>query len=102
MRHRRRSSIALVLAATAALAAPAGTALADPPGTGQPGEYRPVRGPSAPAEHRFLQKTVRGETLPRHAYDLAAEQANRLPTVGGNWRAAGPTNIGGPTAGPAP
>jgi photosystem II stability/assembly factor-like uncharacterized protein len=95
MRHRRRSSIALVFAVTAALATPASTALANPPGTGQPGEYRPVRGPSAPAEHRFLQKTVRGETLPRHAYDLAAEQANRLPTVGGNWTAAGPTNIGG-------
>jgi photosystem II stability/assembly factor-like uncharacterized protein len=70
-------------------------ALADPPGTGQPGEYRPVRGPSAPAEHRFLQKSVRGETIPRHAYDIAAEQAARLPSGGGRWRSIGPANIGG-------
>jgi hypothetical protein len=70
-------------------------ALADPPGTGQPGEYRPVRGPSAPAEHRFLQKAVRGESIPRHAHDIAAQQAARLPVVGGRWRPVGPTNIGG-------
>jgi hypothetical protein len=70
-------------------------ALADPPGTGQPGEYRPVRGPSAPAEHRFLQKSVRGETIPAHAYDLAAQQASRLPTVGGQWQSVGPSNVGG-------
>ena len=66
-----------------------------PPGTGQPGEYRPVRGPSAPSEHRFLQKTVRGEELPRHAYDDAAAQAALLPTSGGQWQLVGPTNIGG-------
>jgi photosystem II stability/assembly factor-like uncharacterized protein len=71
------------------------TAVAAPPGTGQPGEYRPVRGPSAPAEHRFLQKTYRGEELPRHAYDLAAAEASRLPVTGGRWDMVGPTNIGG-------
>ncbi|SMD21781.1 WD40/YVTN/BNR-like repeat-containing protein [Kibdelosporangium aridum] len=70
-------------------------ALADPPGTGQPGEYRPVRGPSAPAEHRFLQKAIRGESIPRHAHDTAAQEAAKLPVVGGRWRSAGPTNIGG-------
>ncbi|WP_158847695.1 WD40/YVTN/BNR-like repeat-containing protein [Saccharothrix deserti] len=70
-------------------------AAADPPGTGQPGEYRPVRGPSAPAEHRFLQKAVRGETIPRHAHDLAAAQADSLPSAGAPWRSIGPTNIGG-------
>ncbi|HEX5995106.1 MAG TPA: hypothetical protein VFY84_08210, partial [Jiangellales bacterium] len=66
-----------------------------PPGTGQPGEYRPVRGPSAPSEHRFLQKTIRGQDLPRHAYDLAAAQAAQLPTTGGAWNLIGPSNIGG-------
>jgi photosystem II stability/assembly factor-like uncharacterized protein len=70
-------------------------ALADPPGTGQPGEYRPVRGPSAPAEHRYFQKAFRGDTIPRHAYDLGATQAGKVPIVGGRWKSAGPTNIGG-------
>ena len=79
-----------VLAPPGAVAAPPG-----PPGTGQPGEYRPVRGPSAPSEHRFLQKTMRGEDLPRHAYDDAAAQAALLPTSGGQWQLIGPTNIGG-------
>jgi len=58
-----------------AILVPPGVATAAPPGTGQPGEYRPVRGPSAPAEHRYLQKTVYGGTvldLPRHAYADAA------------------------------
>lgn len=85
----------LVTALSLVLLAAGAPALADPPGTGQPGEYRPVRGPSAPAEHRFLQKSVRGDTIPRHAYDLAAEQAARLPAGGGRWRSIGPTNIGG-------
>nr|WP_201749240.1 glycosyl hydrolase [Micromonospora acroterricola] len=58
-------------------------------------EYRPVRGPSAPAEFRYLQKTVPGVALPRHAYDTAARAAARLPAVGGRWSAVGPTNIGG-------
>jgi hypothetical protein len=85
-----------LIAAVSLVLLSAGTpALADPPGTGQPGEYRPVRGPSAPAEHRFLQKSVRGETIPRHAYDIAAEQAARLPAAGGRWRSIGPANIGG-------
>ncbi|HEU4348584.1 MAG TPA: glycosyl hydrolase [Actinoplanes sp.] len=79
------------------LTAPQGVAANpyDPPGTGQPGEYRPVRGPSAPSEHRFLQKTIRGQDLPRHAYDRAAAQAAQLPTTGGAWNLIGPSNIGG-------
>ncbi|WP_158887612.1 sialidase family protein [Amycolatopsis anabasis] len=95
MRLRRRLPAALLLGFSITLAAPAAPALADPPGTGQPGEYRPVRGPSAPAEHRFLQKTERGQSLPRHAYDQAAAQADRIPAIGGRWTATGPTNIGG-------
>ncbi|TQM78706.1 photosystem II stability/assembly factor-like uncharacterized protein [Saccharothrix saharensis] len=84
----------LVVAGALTLLLPA-PALADPPGTGQPGEYRPVRGPSAPAEHRFLQKAVRGDTIPRHAHDLAAAEADRIPAAGAPWRSIGPTNIGG-------
>ncbi|SFQ50763.1 Uncharacterized protein SAMN05421810_108168 [Amycolatopsis arida] len=95
MRRRRRLSAALILGIATGLLATSGTALADPPGTGQPGEYRPVRGPSAPAEHRFLQKTLPGQTLPRHAHAQAAEEAKRIPSVGGRWTLAGPTNIGG-------
>jgi photosystem II stability/assembly factor-like uncharacterized protein len=64
-------------------------------GAAPPVEYRPVRGPSAPAEHRFLQKTVAGQELPRHAYDLAADEAARIPVAGARWRSIGPTNIGG-------
>ena len=82
-------SVAFLVPPSAAAAPPG------PPGTGQPGEYRPVRGPSAPSEHRFLQKTMRGQDLPRHAYDDAAAQAALLPTVGGSWQLVGPTNIGG-------
>lgn len=92
----RRLLTAVVVCASAVFLAPPGVAAADdPPGTGQPGEYRPVRGPSAPGEHRFLQKTLRGEELPRHAYDIAAAEATRLPVVGGRWSSIGPTNIGG-------
>ncbi|WP_236244973.1 sialidase family protein [Streptomyces sp. CC210A] len=57
--------------------------------------YRPVRGPSAPAEYRYVQKTLPGQALPRHAYDRAAAEAARLPAVGGRWKSVGPTNIGG-------
>ncbi|GAB3500824.1 sialidase family protein [Amycolatopsis cihanbeyliensis] len=92
---RRRLSTAFALGMSALLLAPASPALADPPGPGEPGEHRPVRGPSAPAEHRFLQKTIRGETVPRHAYAQAADQAKGLPAIGGRWKQAGPTNIGG-------
>ncbi|GII25757.1 WD40/YVTN/BNR-like repeat-containing protein [Planosporangium mesophilum] len=83
---------AVVLTSTTAVAL-AGPATAIPPRP--PDEYRPVRGPSAPADYRYLQKTMRGETLPRHAYATAAEQARQLPTTGGAWRSVGPTNIGG-------
>jgi photosystem II stability/assembly factor-like uncharacterized protein len=80
-------SAAVLLSPTVAVAAPA----AGP----APTEYRPVRGPSAPAEHRFKQKTVPGHELPRHAYDLAAAEAGRVPVTGGRWKLEGPTNIGG-------
>ncbi|MET9973181.1 sialidase family protein, partial [Streptomyces sp. NPDC006356] len=40
-------------------------------------------------------KTLPGESIPRHAHDLAAAQARELPTVGGRWKSVGPTNIGG-------
>jgi hypothetical protein len=76
---------------TAALTAPQGFAAAEPP---DPGEDEDL-GPSAPFEHRFPQKTFPGEERPRHAFDNAAAQADRLPTAGGNWELAGPTNIGG-------
>jgi photosystem II stability/assembly factor-like uncharacterized protein len=85
----------VALGLSAVLVAPPGAAAGPGTGPGQPGEYRPVRGPSAPAEHRFLQKTYRGEELPRHAYDIAAGEAARLPITGGRWNLVGPTNIGG-------
>jgi len=83
-----------------AFVAPPGVAAAPdagatPPGPGQPGEYRPVRGPSGPAEHRFLQKSTPGQDLPRHAYDRAAAEAAALPVTGGEWTSIGPANIGG-------
>ncbi|NGO45561.1 WD40/YVTN/BNR-like repeat-containing protein [Streptomyces ureilyticus] len=77
-------------AAVPAAAAPAATTPPTPPDV-----YRPVRGPAAPAEYRYLQKTLPGESIPRHAHDLAAAQARELPTAGGRWKAVGPTNIGG-------
>ncbi|MEH1014437.1 glycosyl hydrolase [Micromonospora sp. CPCC 206060] len=94
----RRRHFALILATVllgsgTALLAPGGGAGASPPRP--PDEYRPVRGPSAPAEFRYLQKTIPGTALPRHAYDTAAQAARRLPQVGGAWRSIGPTNIGG-------
>lgn len=82
----------LLTGATVALfpSAPAGAVPPTPPD-----EYRPVRGPSAPADFRYQQKTVPGQPLPRHAYATAARQAARLPVTGGSWRSIGPTNIGG-------
>jgi photosystem II stability/assembly factor-like uncharacterized protein len=93
----KRTLAVVAVALSALLTAPQGVAANphDPPGTGQPGEYRPVRGPSGPEEHRFLQKTIRGQELPRHAYDLAAAQAAQLSTTGGAWNLLGPSNIGG-------
>ncbi|HEV8555553.1 MAG TPA: glycosyl hydrolase [Actinophytocola sp.] len=87
----RRLVIFLAAFLAAALLAPQGFAAAEPPDPGEDGDL----GPSAPFEHRFLQKTFPGEELPRHAFDTAAAQADRLPTVGGNWALAGPTSIGG-------
>ena len=91
----RRILATVAVGLSAVVAVAPGVALSAPPGPGQPGEYRPVRGPSAPAEHRFLQKTYRGEGLPRHAYDIAAAEAAKLPTSGGRWSMLGPSNIGG-------
>ncbi|QEV16471.1 WD40/YVTN/BNR-like repeat-containing protein [Streptomyces alboniger] len=90
----RRRLLHLVLAPLAGVVllatAPASAA---PPGPGD--VYRPVRGPAAPAEYRYLQKTVPGEPIPRHAHENAAAQARELPTTGGRWKTLGPTNIGG-------
>ncbi|SCG41827.1 VPS10 domain-containing protein [Micromonospora coxensis] len=93
----RRRTLSLILATTLLTG---GTVALSPTGAGASpprpeDEYRPVRGPSAPAEYRYLQKTVRGEALPRHAYDTAAKAGARLPAVGGRWTSVGPTNIGG-------
>ncbi|WP_373687116.1 WD40/YVTN/BNR-like repeat-containing protein, partial [Streptomyces lunaelactis] len=76
---------ALLIAVPAAAAAP----------PGPPDVYRPVRGPAAPAEYRYLQKTLPGQSIPRHAHEDAAAQARQLPTAGGRWKSVGPTNIGG-------
>src|SRR6266568_5853575 len=59
------------------------------------GEADGDTGPEAPAEHEFLQKTVAGQPLPRHAYDVAAAQAAQVDSTGGAWQPLGPTNIGG-------
>jgi len=93
-----RLMVAAAVCASLAILIPAGTAVADPPppDIGQPGEYMPVEeGPTAPAENRFVQKTVPGQDLPRHAYDDAAAQAALLPVSAGSWQLLGPSNIGG-------
>jgi photosystem II stability/assembly factor-like uncharacterized protein len=104
MRRRLLSLVLAAVAGAAVLTAPATAApppvTAAPPSAaaappGPPDAYRPVRGPSAPAEYRYLQKTLPGQSIPRHAHDLAAQQARRLPAVGGRWKPLGPTNIGG-------
>jgi len=86
----RRLVIVAAASLAAALLLPTGMAAADPP---DPGEDE--LGPSAPFENSYLQKTIPGQELPRHAFDDAAAQAARLPTVGGAWSLRGPTNIGG-------
>jgi photosystem II stability/assembly factor-like uncharacterized protein len=85
----RRLALAVASCLTAALLLPA-VAAAEPP---DPGEDE--LGPSAPFEHSFLQKTIPGQELPRHAFDNAAAEADRLQTVGGHWNLVGPTNVGG-------
>jgi photosystem II stability/assembly factor-like uncharacterized protein len=82
----------LPLVLTAALLTPSTVATIPPR---PPDEYRPVRGPAAPAEFRYLQKSIVGQPFPRHAYETAAQAARRLPVTGGEWKLAGPTNIGG-------
>lgn len=89
-----RSLLSLVLTAVTGAALLTAPASATPPPT-PPDVYRPVRGPAAPAEYRYLQKALPGESIPRHAHDLAAAQARDLPAIGGRWRGVGPTNIGG-------
>ncbi|MDN3293309.1 glycosyl hydrolase [Streptomyces ficellus] len=89
----RRRLLHLVLAPLAGLTLITAPAAAAPPGPSD--VYRPVRGPAAPAEYRYLQKTVPGQSIPRHAHEDAMAQARRLPTVGGRWKPLGPTNIGG-------
>ncbi|MCP3820897.1 glycosyl hydrolase [Streptomyces sp. A3M-1-3] len=89
----RRRLLQLVLASLVGAAIVTAPAAAAPPGP--PDVYRPVRGPAAPAEYRYLQKTWPGESIPRHAHADAATQARQLPTVGGRWKSVGPTNIGG-------
>lgn len=85
----------VALALSAALTVPPGSALSAPPGPSGQGEAEDELGPVAPAEHRFLQKTLPGEGLPRHAYDVAAAEAAQVPTTGGAWNLLGPSNIGG-------
>lgn len=87
--------VAAVGVATTLLAATAPAVAAEPPGPGTPGTNRPVRGPSGPAEYEYQQKSVQGTVIPRHAYDIAAAEASRLPTTGRRWQPLGPTNIGG-------
>ncbi len=88
----RRSAFVLTITTISALLVPAAAAAAPGPG---PGDYRPVRGPSAPEEHRYLQKGVPGIGIPRHAYADAAAAALQLPATGQQWRLIGPSNIGG-------
>jgi hypothetical protein len=90
---RARVLVVLIVTLTAGVSAAVSPAAAGPPPPID--DYRPVRGPAAPAEFRYQQKTVRGEALPRHAYANAADAARRLPTAGGDWTLIGPTNIGG-------
>ncbi len=75
----RRSALVLTFTTISALLVPAAAAAAPGPG---PGDYRPVRGPSAPEEHRYLQKGVPGIGIPRHAYADAAAAALQLPATG--------------------
>jgi len=91
-RIRRLPLLALALLTGASLLPPAGYASSPPP---DPDAYRPVRGPAAPGDYRFLQKTLPGQTLPRRAYETAAAEARLLPAAGGTWQLTGPTNIGG-------
>jgi len=87
----KRILAVVALGLSAVLTVPPGVALS----TTQVQGEEDALGPVAPAEHRFLQKTIPGQELPRHAYDIAAAQAAQLPTTGGAWNLLGPSNIGG-------
>src|SRR2546429_54280 len=67
----RRFVITAAVCLSAALVLPTGAASATPP---DPGEDE--LGPSAPFEHSFMQKTIPGQELPRHAFDIAAGEPN--------------------------
>lgn len=90
----RRVAVSLTAVAVAMMFAPVAGAAERPPGAEENDT-----GPAAPAEYSYQQKTMPGQTLPRHAYDTAAGEASRLPTVGGAWQPLGPTNIGGRVVG---
>jgi photosystem II stability/assembly factor-like uncharacterized protein len=91
MRRVPRLLIAAAACMSLAILIPPGTAVAKQSAA----EAEDDLGPVAPAEHRFLQKTVPGQGLPRHAYDAAAAQAALLPVTGDRWQLLGPSNIGG-------
>jgi len=97
-RCRLEGSTRAVLAATL-IAVGGTTAVSVVPAVGQwpvyAAEEGPDDGPAAPAEHEFRQKTVDGQTLPRHAYAIAAAQAAEISSTGDTWQPLGPTNIGG-------
>ena len=82
-----------------AMAAVIATLMVTPVRPAHPMDSDEDGGPDAPADYSYVQKTIHGDTLPRHAYDLAAAQARRLRTVGGQWQSEGPTNIGGRVVG---
>jgi hypothetical protein len=87
----RRTAVLAVLSCVAAVLVPAGVSASAAGGLGEDDEL----GPSAPEEHRYLQKTSGADGLPRHAYDTAAAQALQLPATANSWHFIGPTNIGG-------
>ncbi|WP_018680959.1 sialidase family protein [Actinokineospora enzanensis] len=84
----RRILFAMAALLVAALLVPVRFAWAEPPDEED-------GGPAAPFEAGYVQKTIPGQELPRHAYDDAAAQADKLPAVGGSWNLVGPSNIGG-------
>lgn len=69
--------------------------------TAAPVEDEDGWGPARPGEWKARQDTSGGVGLPAHALVDAAEQAGKLPTVDGEWRLEGPTNIGGRITGVA-
>lgn len=87
----RRTALVMSALSCAALLGPVTAGVAAPAAD----DYRPVRGPSAPEEHRYRQKSEPGLGMPRGAYADAAAAVQRMPQTGGTWSSLGPTNIGG-------